>query len=290
MPSVHRRRPAGGHVGDPAGPDLPRAARRLPRRRWRRPPRAVTAGAPTTYDAMLDAAELVPHRVRVQPRRPARATATRPSRRSCASASATASSSPATFAAMARSLGIPARVAVGFTPGPRPGRRHAARCSARTPTPGRRSGSTVSAGCRSSRRRAAARRAPRRYTGLPAGPGRVAPAGAGDGRREAAAPATVAAPVAAEPQPIDDPEAPLAAGAPRRPARHARSSTGPARRGGPSASSACSLLGALLALPERRAPVAPAPPARRRRPADRRPVATRARRASRRRASASTRR
>ena len=71
-----------------------------------------------------------------------------------------------TFAAMARSLGIPARVAVGYTPG-LPSPTAASRCSARTPTPGPRSGSTGSAGCRSSRRRVAASRARSRTPASP---------------------------------------------------------------------------------------------------------------------------
>ena len=45
------------------------------------------------------------------------ATVSTPSRASCRTGGGTASSSPAPIAAMARSLGLPARVAVGFTPG-----------------------------------------------------------------------------------------------------------------------------------------------------------------------------
>ena len=72
-----------------------------------------------------------------------------------------------TFAAMMRSLGIPARVAVGFTPGLGAARRHRSRCSGATPTPGRRCGSTSTAGSPSSRRRAAAHQAPSRTPGSP---------------------------------------------------------------------------------------------------------------------------
>ena len=58
---------------------------------------------------------------------------------------------------MLRMLGIPARVAAGFTPGSLQ-RRHAAStaCATSTPTRGSRSGSPASAGCRSTRRRRAA--------------------------------------------------------------------------------------------------------------------------------------
>ncbi len=69
MPQLHRRRAARGDVGDPARPDLPRRCRTTSRRRSATPPATVTAGAPTTYDAMLALAELVPDAVRVQPRR-----------------------------------------------------------------------------------------------------------------------------------------------------------------------------------------------------------------------------
>ena len=152
-------RPARGVVGVATGPDLPRAAGRLPavgrrdgqrghgRRRRRRTTRCSpcrTGSAPSSSTASTSR----------------RATAPAPSRRSCASASATASSSPA------RSRRWPARSASRHA-SPSATRRGwcrptaARRCSARTPTPGRRSGSTGSAGCRSSRPPAAASPAPR---------------------------------------------------------------------------------------------------------------------------------
>ena len=88
---------------------------------------------------------------------------------------ATASSSPATFAAMARTLGIPARVAVGFTPGELRADGTLRACSAATPTPGRRSGSTASAGSASSRPRVAAMPGAEAYTGVAAATGRPSP-------------------------------------------------------------------------------------------------------------------
>ena len=67
-----------------------------------------------------------------------------------------------TYAAMARSIGLPTRVAVGFTPGEedpnKPG--HVPRARACTPTRGPRCTSPARAGCRSSRRRPGARRTP----------------------------------------------------------------------------------------------------------------------------------
>ena len=77
------------------------------------------------------------------------------------SAGATASSSPAPSPPSPASLGIPARVAVGFTPGELRRRRRLPRARASTPTPGPRSTSPASAGCRSSPPPAGARPAPR---------------------------------------------------------------------------------------------------------------------------------
>ena len=66
-----------------------------------------------------------------------------------------------TFAAFARSIGLPARVAVGFTPGRARHRRRATTSAVATPTPGPRSTCRASAGWRSSPRPAAASPAPR---------------------------------------------------------------------------------------------------------------------------------
>ena len=72
----------------------------------------------------------------------------------------------ATMALMARTLGIPSRVQVGFTPGPRP-RTAPGSSPCTTPTPGPSCGSRASAGSGSSRRPAAATVAARRRTRRP---------------------------------------------------------------------------------------------------------------------------
>ena len=222
------------------------------------------------------AAELVPDRVRVQPRRARRATATSAIEAFLRQRIGYCEQFAGTFAAMARSLGVPARVAVGFTPGRRPGRRHAARCSARTPTPGRRSGSTASAGCRSSRRPGAARRAPRTTPGVaPAQDESVPPPGApGDGAGDPGdGPQRAGDGDADHPAlgPADGPDRPGGTTVSRSMPTGCRRTR--ARRGLVVLAIAA-VLGAAVALPDGRAPVAPPPSERRRRPADRRPVAS----------------
>ena len=96
-----------------------------------------------------------------------------------------------TFAAFARSLGLPARVAVGFTPGDAARPTGSTTSRASTPTPGPRCTSPASAGCRSSRRPAAAHPGAESYTGVPRSRTASAPAVA---RRPPCAGATTAPP------------------------------------------------------------------------------------------------
>ena len=140
-----------------------RAARR-PRRRWcatwpSRSPRS----APTRFEKARRAAELVP---RGRAASPTTSTATEGNgaddlvaflaRGRGRPRPATASSSPSAMAVMARMLGIPARVAVGFL-APGPGRpRHLRSTAPTTCTPGPSSTSPAPAGCASSRRPPAA--------------------------------------------------------------------------------------------------------------------------------------
>ena len=185
---------------------------------------AVTAGRADDLRRHAGAAELVPDRVRVQPRRARRARQQRhrgvpaPAGRLLRAVRRHVRGD----GPVARHPGARRR---RLHPGPRLRATAPARCSAATPTPGRRSGSTASAGCRSSRRPGAARPAPRRTPGCRPAQDEAAPGtgaadeadgAAGDGRRRS--------PV--EPQAIDDLESALDADT----RRTARQHHGPQRR------------------------------------------------------------
>ena len=267
---------------DAARPDLPRAARRLPDvGRRDAPPRSPPARRPT-YDQMLALQDWFrtkfQYSLDVPPGHSTSAIEAFLRQRI-----GYCEQFAGTFAAMARALGIPARVAVGYTPGllQADGTRS---CSARTPTPGRRSGSTASAGCRSSRRPGAARPAPRSYTGVAPAQDEAAPGPATD---EATGAGGDAPPVRRRrPQPTRPirrstrrPDPGARTDRPRRLDRGAR--TAPST-GSPSASSSSSLAVAAGRCPAIVRRWRRAPPERRRGAPDRRAVAPGARRASRR--------
>ena len=195
---------------------------------------------------------------------PARPRQRRPSRRSCASASATASSSPARSRRWrARSASRP-----GSPSGSRPGSTQAdgaySRARAATPTPGRRCGSTASAGCLRADARAAAQPGAEGYTGVAAAAGRDAP-------RARRRPDGGAVPTPSQPRPAADDAAADrrsrtggAAGGRRRPSPRRR----PGRRHGSPGTR--SLLVVVLVGLHRAARRARAPVARRRHPIRRR--------------------
>ena len=113
---LHRRRAAGRHLGGAAGPDLPRAARRLPVVGPRPPQRRSPRGAPTTYDAMLALQNWFRTEFQYSldvPQGHSNSAIEAFLRQRVGYCEQFAG----TFAAMARSLGVPARVAVGYTPG-----------------------------------------------------------------------------------------------------------------------------------------------------------------------------
>ena len=154
--------------------DALRPARRLPRRgpragRARSPP-----GRPTRTTrwspCRTGSAPTSPTTCRCRP-----ATATTRCASSCASAAATASSSSATFAAMARVARASRRAWPSASRRASCATTGSTTCTAATPTPGRRCGSTASAGSASSRRPVAASPAPRATPASRRGAGRHAP-------------------------------------------------------------------------------------------------------------------
>ena len=116
--AIHRRCAAQRHVGLAARRHLPRASRRPSAGRSRETARRSRPVPPTNFDKMLVLQNWFRDNFTYDPTsRPA--TARRPSWRSSRTSVGYCEQFAGTFAAMARALGMPARVAVGFTQGDR---------------------------------------------------------------------------------------------------------------------------------------------------------------------------